>query len=158
MHVERLKEAYAMAARSEDQSTQNGAVLYDPRGLLIGAGFNRIRPDCCATAEHWQKPAKYQWVTHAEQDAIFDAVRNGYYTQNATLYASWAACEVCAKTIIGCGVARVVRHVHPAQHRPDWAEALRVADEMMRAAGVELIDVREVLGVKVRFNGSLIEV
>ncbi len=107
------------------------------------------------------RPGKYQWFVHAEVDAILDAVRggDGDRIRGSTLYCGWAACDGCAKVIVGTGVAKVVRHSIP-QHaeRPDWLKSIAVADEMFLAAGVRVEEYHGVLGVTFRFNGKLIEV
>jgi dCMP deaminase len=157
---DRLRLAYGFAAKSLDPSTQNGAVLFSADDVWIGSGWNRIVPESCCTPERLaDKPQKYAFTTHAEQDAIFDAIRQGRNTVGSTLYAGWLACDMCGKTIVGCGVTRVVRHSIP-QHaeRPDWAKSIAAADEMFRAAGVSVTEYVGKLGVKFRFNGQEIEV
>lgn len=153
MYLMRL--AYEQARLSPDLSTQNGAVLVDPAGCVIGVGHNRIVPPTCATADRLQRPAKYLWTEHAERDAIYDAARCGCGTAGATLYAPWLACADCGRAIVLSGITRVVRHRIP-QHadRPDWEASIAVADEMMAHAHVTVDEIDVPLGVTFRFNGQ----
>ncbi len=57
------------------------------------------------------------------------------------------------------GIKRVIRHKAPIHTtRPDWAASIAVADEMFCEAGVEIVEVEEVLGVTFRFNGEMVSV
>jgi dCMP deaminase len=46
--------------------------------------------------------------THAEQNAIVQAARNGVSLKGATLYCKMTPCYICAKLIITAGIVRVV--------------------------------------------------
>ena len=46
--------------------------------------------------------------THAEQNAIIQAARNGITLKGATLYCKMTPCYTCAKLIITAGITRVV--------------------------------------------------
>lgn len=154
-----LRMAYEQAQFSPDLSTHNGAVLVDASGKCIGAGCNRVIPMECKTPDRLQRPAKYEWTTHAEVDAILDAVRRGHSPVGGTLVAAWAACAHCGQVIVGSGVKRVVRHRHEhMEKRADWMKSIEVADEMFRVAGVEVFEVFDTLGTRVLFNGEYVEV
>lgn len=151
-----LRAAYREAARSRDASTQNGAVLV--RLGKSGYGCNDLHPKWADTPDRRERPGKYLWTEHAERAAIFDAASRGVDTGGATLYVCWAACADCARAIVFAGVRRVVRHWHPAMDaRPDWAASCAVGDQMFAEAGVEVVTIREPLGVSIRFNGSMVE-
>ena len=47
-------------------------------------------------------------VFHAEENAIYNMLRNGISTVNCTLYCTHSPCIHCAKTIIGSGINKVV--------------------------------------------------
>jgi dCMP deaminase len=154
-----MRVAYQKAMESPDLSTKNGAVLIDTKGQLAGIGCNRIVPECCKTDERLQRPLKYEWTRHAEIDAIMDAVKDGYNTVGGTLVAAWAACAHCGTVIVGSGVKRVIRHRHEyMDRRPDWQKSIAVADEMFAAAGIDVVELRGKVGVKILFNGELVEV
>ena len=159
-----LRQAYAEAAKSGDTSTRVGAVLISSEGVRLGSGCNDIYPACCDAPDRRVRPFKYKWVAHAELVAVGEAVRRGRggLVPGATLYASWAACADCAKAIALSGVARLVRHVRPDgapwMNHGDWAESAAVGDQIMRAAGVEIVDVRAVLDRTALLNGLEVRV
>ena len=158
--VECLKLAYDVARRSQDRSTQNGAILVPVHPLLPPTqGCNDLHRSFTRAPERLDRPLKYAWTEHAERAAIYSAARIGIATEGATLYVCWFACADCARAIVFSGIRRVVGHRHPAMTaRDDWAESVAIGDAMLAEAGVqfERLDVR--LGVTVRFGGFEIEV
>lgn len=163
-HAHWLRRAYAEAAKSGDTSTRVGAILVTDDGHAIGTGCNDIYPACCDSPARRIRPAKYRWVSHAELSAIGTAIRLGHGAgvPGATMYASWAACADCAKAIALSGVARLVRHVRPDgspwMNHGDWVESAAVGDLIMLAAGVDLVDVADVIDCPARLDGVEIRV
>jgi dCMP deaminase len=47
-------------------------------------------------------------TTHAEQNAIVNAAKNGISTDGSTLYCTMFPCYTCAKMIVNAGIKRVV--------------------------------------------------
>lgn len=152
-----LLKAYEAAKQSKDPSTQIGVILVANSGLA-GYAVNEMPAGVEQTAERWQRPLKYKYVSHAEAGAIFDAAKRGFPTKGLTMYATWAACSHCAIAIVKGGIKRLVRHRHPlhatASH---WAEELVHADHILKEGGVEVVDVEHKFGVTFRFNGNLVE-
>lgn len=150
--------AYKAAERSPDPSTQNGAVLVNSDGFLIASACNEFPHDVLVTEERLVKPLKYQYIEHAERNAIYEAAYYGKKTQGATMYCPWFACMECARAIIQAGITEVVGHAfHLHTKRPDWQPAIERADEMLRDAGVRFRRVPgEVGGVRIRFDGELV--
>lgn len=153
-----LREACKIGmAESHDQHTQNGALLRTPAGYVVTAA-NRFPPDVIVSAERLARPAKYQYIEHAERNVIFAAAKIGVQTHKATLYCPWFACADCARAIILAGITRVVGHVRPRQHSPErWAESMLSADQMLREAGVTIDLLDDVLGLTYKFNGGPLE-
>lgn len=100
------------ATRSKDPATQVGAVI--TRGLdLIVTGYNGFPPGVKETGERWERPAKYDRVIHAEQNAIARAAKMGQRLNATTLYTRLVPCaDKCAPVIIAAGIAEVVHNGH----------------------------------------------
>lgn len=77
----------------------NGAPAGQPHCLEIGCARAGVpsgtRSELCRAA-------------HAEQNAINFAARFGISIEGATLYTTAYPCSWCAKSIVNCGIARVV--------------------------------------------------
>lgn len=140
-------DAYIVAQDSPDPSTQNGGLLWNPEGRLIGVDCNRFPTGVEYTDARWERPLKYEVIEHAERNTIFWASALGRATMNSTMVVPWAACSDCARAIIQAGVKRLVRHKAATHHSnevaapgKDWSGSITTADEMMLEAGVQIID------------------
>lgn len=139
-----IKRCYEVAACSPDTSTQIGALLLTHKGVWF--------PDstCCnKTVKYWplqegdlERPRKYAIIEHAERRAIFAAAKLGFPCGGATMVSTWAACTECARAIVESGIKTLVRHVPPRDEATErWLESIALGDEIMKVAGVNLIDV-----------------
>jgi dCMP deaminase len=162
--IDYLRLAYLEAHKSPDLSTQNGAVLVTPGGLVIGGGHNGPPPGIAATRERLEtRPLKYQVINHAEDAALFDAVRRGHDGEliaGSTLYCPWYACAKCACVAIALGVKRIVGHRWCDTHgraNGKWVESVALGFELLAEAGVTCDWYDGPIGgvPPLRFNGSL---
>jgi dCMP deaminase len=155
--LEYLRLAYQYAAQwSDDPDTQNGSVLLTSRGYT-SYGANRVPYGVTKTDGRRSRPAKYQWIEHAERDAIYAAASSGLCVHKSTLYCPWFACPDCARAIIQSGVSVVVGHEKPFSMTPErWIEPIEVARQMLFEAGVETRIVGGDTGVSIRFDGKLV--
>lgn len=153
---EYLRQAYIVAMRSTDNSTQNGAIIVDTNGQIVGRGANHFPKGVEETSERLARPTKYTYVVHAETNSIYDAARRGNSTEGATMYSPWAACGECAKAIIQSGIIRIVVHKEAIdQSHNQWPEAIKIALEMFREAGVAYVVLSAQFGdIDVLFNGQ----
>lgn len=130
-----LEHARVAATRSKDPSSQVGAIIVRDRTILSTGynGFPRgVNDDI---PERYERPAKYTWVVHGEENAILNACRNGVGVMGATLYVTpFAPCVHCAKAIIQSGIREVV--IDARIENPRWVEEFKVADTILKAAKV----------------------
>lgn len=156
--MEMLRKAYRLAALySDDPNTKNGAVLVNEEGRPIGIGANNFAAGVALTPDRLERPKKYEFVEHAERDAIFTAARNGERTAGSTLYCPWYACAPCARAIIKAGIVRVIGHKQMFDRTPDpWKETIAYGNEMFHEAGVEALQFDGPIGDCTGFiNGEL---
>ena len=137
---EALTLAYAEASLSEDPSTQLGAVLLSQSKEVIGVGNNHFPTGTSSEFWHGPKEAKYERVAHAELSAILDAARKGFSTRHSILVCPWASCSNCAKYMVEAGISTLIRHIETDPHSA-WAESIATGDEIMRAGGVQIVEV-----------------
>lgn len=152
-----LRRAYEVAARlSDDPDTQNGAVLVDRHNAIISESANCFTRGVAVTPERQQRPAKYDFMVHAERGAVFEAARLGVSAKGGILYVPWYACLDCAQAIVQAGIAAVVGHQQMMDKTPDrWKETIAKADALLDEAGVvRLYHDGQLGGVEVLFNGE----
>jgi dCMP deaminase len=124
------------ASFSKDRSRQVGCVIVGPGNTQISEGWNGfprgINDDVDCRHE---RPEKYLWTKHAEENAITNAARKGVSTMGATIYIPWFPCANCAGDIIQSGISTVVAYYPDAQD-PVWGANMAQSQHMLEEAGV----------------------
>lgn len=158
--LEYLKVAYQHAEEhSTDPSTNNGAILVDADGYIKVRAANHFPTGVSETPERWERPLKYEYVEHAERNAVYQAAKQGIATAGLTMYVPWYACTDCARAIIQSGIGRVVGHLLPEhENNPRWKESIAEAMTMLDEAGVDHQYITgKIGGIKILMNGEWVE-
>ena len=161
-----IKMAMLVAIKSKDPSTQVGCVIVGPDHEVRSTGFNgfprgvfethgdqlkdlsNAAPDFKASPPgrllpRWDRPAKYEWVEHAERNAVYNAARVGVPLKGCTAYLNWEPhpCVNCAKAFIQAGIIEVVgpNIPFPSHSGTDWK--FDISCIMMDEAGVNYREV-----------------
>lgn len=134
--------------KSKDPSSKIGAVLVGTSNQIISTGFNGfpigINED---VSERWERPIKYQYVCHAERNAVSLAARTGVSTLNSTLYIygfgpPCVPCTECVKVVLQAGVKRIVGY--PDKPAPDnWVDDLAFSLALVKEVGIEFVEFGE---------------
>ena len=92
-------------------------------------------------SKRYERPEKYFWTAHAEENAIALAARNGTSLNGTILYVNrMMPCTRCTRLIIQSGIKKVCVYVDaPAETIERWKEENDIAETMMDEAGVELV-------------------
>jgi dCMP deaminase len=136
-----LELAKHIAGWSRDPSTQVGAIISDPRHVVVGLGFNGFPRGVHDNEERYNdREQKYAMVVHAEANAILMA---GDRCKGATLYVYPSfvlppICNECAKIVIQSGIREVVGYEpDPNEERAKrWAKSIGISQTMCKEAGV----------------------
>lgn len=123
------------AIRSKD-TTKVGAVLVGPDGEVRLTGYNGPPKGVKDTPDRFERPRKYLFSSHAEQNVIAFAARQGIRTAGCTLYVTHHPCSSCARSIIQAGITCVV--VGGAGFAGEWGEEIAAARMMFSDAGVKI--------------------
>lgn len=154
--TEQLTNVARFALLSPDPSSQNAGALSNGTDLLVlTLDVNRFPQNVHYSPERWERPTKYQYIEHAERNAIYSAARYGIATRGLTLVCLWAACPDCARAIIQAGLERLVT-LQPNEDgkHAGWDDGIKVAMGMLAEAGVKVEYIDGPLGVTVRRNGK----
>lgn len=134
-----LQMAKLYASWSKDPSSQIGCVIVEPntRRILSG-GYNGFPRGICDNMSRLNdKPTKYKYVVHAEQNAIYNATYSGVQLAGSTLYCSGLpTCSECAKGVIQVGISRVVC-VWPDSIPERWLESWDSTKLMFEEVDIE---------------------
>jgi dCMP deaminase len=125
-----LTETWA-ACRSKDPNTKVGACVYDHLTGGMFFGYNGFPKGIDDTEERWQRPVKYEWVIHAEENALIKAYQAlGSNVNRCILLCTHKPCHKCMGKIIQSGI-KVVYY----KHKHDDS---KITEEMAREALISL--------------------
>ena len=134
-----LPDAQAARGRSKDGSTKVGAVVIDDDFNVRVSGYNGMPRGVNDNidARH-DRPIKYLYFSHAEENCIAQAARVGVSLKGCTLLVtSLFPCTTCSRLIIQSGIKRVLAPSKAENAR--WDDQAIVALEMLTEAGVEVV-------------------
>lgn len=97
--------AKIVASRSKDPHTKVGAVLVKDN-CVIGIGYNGD-PRNFSYNFDWHTSEKYDYVIHAELNAISNATRMGVNVNGADIYLTLSPCHECIKLLIQNGINNI---------------------------------------------------
>lgn len=129
-----LQLAKTVAGWSKDPSTKVGAVAVDPNSnAVLETGFNGLPRKVVDLPDRMERPAKYLWTAHAEENLVAHAARK--VLEGSTVYVTHLCCNNCARMLINAGVAKVVVGDGKTSMPPEQFE---VAKTMFKESGVDL--------------------
>jgi len=135
-----LSLAEAVAQKSKDPSRKVGCVITSSDHSVRSTGFNGFPRGIDETdRERWYRPQKYQYVVHAEENAIINAAREGISLYGCTATIQSPPCTKCAKALIQAGIVKIiVPCVHSFKGDERWEEDMHFAQGLLKEAHVEV--------------------
>lgn len=150
-----------VSKKSKDPSTKVGCVITGSNNSVISTGFNGfpigvedslvdLSNDKINKSKRYERPEKYSWTAHAEENAIAFAARNGVSTNGATLYVNrMMPCTRCTRLIIQSGIKKIVVLIDvPEETLKRWKEDNDIAGQMLKEAGVQMLVFRKTCKIK----------
>jgi dCMP deaminase len=126
--------AILVAQRSKDPSTKVGCVVVSEDKIVVATGYNGLPRGVQDRSERMERPAKYLWTSHAEENAVAQSARVGAKLKGGTAFVTHHPCSRCARSLIQAGITRVVIGSGTTS-MPD--EEFEVARIMFKEAGVK---------------------
>lgn len=99
--------AFWAASKSKDPATQIGAMLIALDNRPLGWGYNGPPKQFSDYHINWDRPDKYDYMDHAEENAIDYAMGHGSL-EGATMYVTAKPCKRCMRKMVKNGIKRVV--------------------------------------------------
>lgn len=124
------------AATKSKDTTQVGCAIVGPEDEIRITGYNELPRGVQDLPERRLRPEKYLWTSHAEENAVSMAAREGIRLKDCIAYVTHAPCSRCARSLITAGIAKVV--IAPGVTNMDPHD-FDVGQQMFREAGVELV-------------------
>lgn len=145
-HEHFIDMAELIAKKSKDRSTKVGCVIVGPDNEVRSTGYNGF-PRGVADEEdaRHDRPVKYDFMEHAERNAIYNAARVGIPTKDCTLYLNYEPCPCsdCTRAIIQSGIRRVIGPSRPFPGKGEhWKENMANSGIMLQEAGIETEEIK----------------
>lgn len=131
--------AHKVATRSKDPNTKVGCIVTTKDKVVVASGYNGIPQGVRDLPERMERPAKYLWTAHAEENAVALAARVGASLRDGYAYVTHYPCSRCARSLIQAGI-QVIYVDGGTTNMPQ--EEFDVAKEMFIEAGVYVIDLK----------------
>ena len=128
-----LEMAEQVASRSKDPNTKVGCVIATEDKVVVATGYNGIPRDVHDKPERMERPAKYLWTSHAEENAVAMAARVGSRLRGGHAFVTHMPCCRCARMLIQAGISIV--YCGPGSTSMPQEE-FEVAKQMFWEAGV----------------------
>lgn len=135
-----LEMAHLVASKSKDPSTKVGCVIVTEDKVVAATGYNGLPRGVEDKPERMERPAKYLWTSHAEENAVSQAARVGMPLKGGIAYVTHMPCSRCARTLVQAGVSVVVVD-RGTTSMPK--EEFEVAMQMFNEAGVDVAQMLE---------------
>ena len=126
------------AARKSKDSTKVGAVLVGPDGEVRLTAYNGPPRGVMDKPERFERPQKYLYASHSEQNLVAFAARQGIRTEGCSVFVTHMPCSACARMLIQAGVRTII--YGPGRTLMDQAE-FDAAWEMLTEAGLTVLPV-----------------
>jgi dCMP deaminase len=103
--------AEMVSRRSPDPHTKHGCVLVDCDRRVISTGYNGPVSGLPHDLVDLERPGKYLWFIHAEDNAVAFARCD---LRGATAYVTGTPCAACFRRLLQVGVRRIVQGTRQA--------------------------------------------
>lgn len=120
---------------SKDRSTKVGAVALGPDYEVLGLAYNGFPRGVEDDIDYrHERPTKYLYTSHAEENLVAAAARKGVSLMGSTiLVTALFPCTTCSRLMIQAGVSYILA---PYSDNARWAAEADTALEMLGEAGV----------------------
>ena len=108
------EQEYDITTASIKQRCNCGHIDTDMNDLALAKHFKSAPSNYVYDLnERWERPGKYDWVEHAERNAIYNAARMGIPLKGCSAFITLAPCAACARALIQSGIVEVYGPAFP---------------------------------------------
>ena len=99
---------YFVAQRSIDPSTKCGCVAVSEDKSVLSMGYNSPPRNCHDDWIPLERPEKYPYFVHAEENTMLNAARHGIALKDSTFYITGYPCSRCFRGMVNVGVKKII--------------------------------------------------
>lgn len=125
---------------SKDPDSKVGAILLNADfSTILSCGINGFPRKLNDTnSNRWKRPQKYQYVCHAEANAVANAARTGTPLDGSVAAVTKFPCSVCTRLLIQAGIKTIYTPL-PDYDSPVWGEDAKISKEMLEEVGIDIV-------------------
>jgi dCMP deaminase len=128
--------AKAVSQRSPDPDTKHGCVIVDTQNRIVSTGYNGPVKEFPNDKVDYNRPDKYLWMIHAEDNAILFAQRD---LNGCTAYITGHPCCNCMRRMAQAGIKRVVYGMIMSKCITDTE--YKVINQMCKELNIEMLNI-----------------
>jgi dCMP deaminase len=128
----------SVASTQSKDTTKVGAALIGPDREVRLLAYNGPPRGVKDKPERFERAngEKYRWISHAEQNLVAFAAREGVATKGCTVAVSHFPCSACARSLIQAGVISIIVGDGTTSMPKEEFDA---AEQMFEEAGVQIM-------------------
>lgn len=126
--------AKVVSLRSHDIHTQHGCVITDRNHRIIGVGYNGYPRGLHDNQLPTERPAKYDWMIHAERNALSNCVIR---PDKGIAYVTGQCCNNCIMSLHQEGIEEVYMADGHGTHLFDEAQQ-KIFDQFVSMSGIKI--------------------
>ena len=127
--------AKVASQRSHDIHTQHGCVITDQNNRILGVGYNGFPKGLDDSLLPLDRPEKYSWMIHAEQNALSNCVVR---PDNGIAYVTGQCCNDCIMSLWQEGIKKVIMSNDHGTKLFNEKEQ-EIFDKFVKLSGIEII-------------------
>jgi len=133
-----------ISMKSKDESTNFGAVIVNQDNQIISTGYNSFPKGINDNKkERQQRPEKYEWMVHAEENAICNAAAIGNATKGCRIYVNGMPCARCMRKLINSGIKEIIvdkasNDIFMKNSPGNWKKLNKITLEMVSESRIKL--------------------
>lgn len=129
--------AKVASQRSHDIHTQHGCVITDQNNRILGVGYNGFPKGLDDSLLPLERPEKYSWMIHAEQNALSNCVVR---PDNGIAYVTGQCCNDCIMSLWQEGIKKVIMSDNHGTKLFNEKEK-EIFDKFVKLSGMEIIKI-----------------
>lgn len=129
--------AFVISARSRDSETKHGAVITDFNHKVLGTGYNSFIQGMNDSLFPTTRPAKYDFMIHAEINSLLNCKVLPKETGGGKLYVTGQCCNSCFQQLIQAGVKEFYMAKRQGTHL-ESGETKEIFDKIVKETKVKI--------------------
>ena len=136
---------FVVAQRSLDKDTKHGCIVVDNSRTILSVGYNSPPRGCDDANVPLERPAKYDYMEHSEENAIVNAARSGVSLLNSTFYITGPPCHRCFAKMLNVGAHKIIHGPTPSAMLN--SNTTKVIEFMKKNQDIEIVEFSDSLSV-----------